>query len=58
MYRRHDSPSPLLIGYDPCIDLPKDHLARLVESVVEASVVVEQEQVHPGQPQPARVGLD
>lgn len=50
MYRRHDSPSPLLIGYDPYVDLPKDHLARLVEMIVEASLVTEQG-AHPGQPE-------
>lgn len=37
-YRRHDPPQPLLIGYDPVRDLPPDHLARLVEAVVEATV--------------------
>jgi transposase len=49
MLRQYDSPSPLLIGYDPFVDLPNDHLARLVELVVEESVVVRDE-VHPGQP--------
>ena len=38
-YRRHAPPTPLLIGYDPVRDLPPDHLARLVEYVVEATVV-------------------
>jgi len=37
-YRRHDPPQPLLIGYDPVRDLPLDHLARLVEQGVEATV--------------------
>lgn len=29
---------PLLIGYDPEVDIPLDHLSRLVEQVVEALV--------------------
>ncbi len=39
-YRPHPSPSPLLIGYDPVCDLPPDHLARLVEAVVEEAITV------------------
>jgi transposase len=39
-YRPHPSPSPLLIGYDPVCDLPLDHLARLVEAVVEEAITV------------------
>src|SRR5437899_2043099 len=39
-YRPHPSPSPLLIGYDPVCDLPSDHLARLVEAVVEEAITV------------------
>lgn len=34
-YRPHAAPTPMLFGYDPFRDLPKDHLARLVELVVE-----------------------
>jgi hypothetical protein len=30
--------TPLLIGYDPAVDLPSDHLARFVDTVVEAAV--------------------
>jgi transposase len=37
-YRRYDPPQFLLIGYDPTRDLPGDHLARLVEQVVEETV--------------------
>jgi transposase len=50
-YRRHDPPTPLLIGYDPLRDLPLDHLARLVEHVVEETVVPpRRERGQPGQP--------
>jgi transposase len=37
-YRPHPPPQSLLVGYDPVRDLPADHLARLVEAVVEHSV--------------------
>lgn len=49
-YRRHDPPTPLLIGYDPCVDLPKDHLARLVEMVVNEAVPAPETAEGPGQP--------
>ncbi len=50
-YRRHDPPAPLLFGYDPFRDLPLDHLARLVEHVVEETVVPpRRERGQPGQP--------
>lgn len=49
-YRRHDAPTPLLIGYDPYVDLPNDHLARLVEMVVNESVRPTQSPLVPGQP--------
>jgi hypothetical protein len=49
-YRRYDPPSPLLIGYDPFRDLPLDHLARLVEQVVEETVTPPQRQRGAGQP--------
>jgi hypothetical protein len=39
-YRPHPPPSPRLIGYDPVCDLPPDHLARLVEAVVEEALTV------------------
>lgn len=50
MYRRHDKPTALLVGYDPCVELPDDHLARLVEAVVEGTVRVPRDPVGPGQP--------
>jgi transposase len=34
-YRMHAPPTLLVIGYDPVRDLPKDHLVRMVEMVVE-----------------------
>src|SRR5688572_14410194 len=49
-YRRYDPPAPLLFGYDPVRDLPPDHLARLVEQVVEATVVPPRRERGPGQP--------
>jgi transposase len=39
-YRLYAPPTPLLIGYDPARDLPPDHLARLVEAVVEEVITV------------------
>lgn len=38
-FRPHLPPQPLLFGYDPARDLPANHLARLIEQVVEASVL-------------------
>jgi hypothetical protein len=49
-YRPHPPPALRLIGYDPVRDLPPDHLARLVEQVVEASVVPSRRPPGPGQP--------
>ncbi len=55
-YRPHDPPALLLFGYDPVRDLPQDHLARLVELVVEEALTPEHAQhaqhryVAPGQP--------
>jgi transposase len=49
-YRRYDPPTALLIGYDPVRDLPPDHLARLVEQVVEATVRPPQRERKAGQP--------
>lgn len=49
-FRRYDPPSPLLIGYDPFRDLPLDHLARLVEEVVEDTVTPPQRERGVGQP--------
>jgi Transposase DDE domain/Transposase domain (DUF772) len=49
-YRPYPPPGPLLIGYDPFRDLPADHLARLVEQVVEATVIPPPHPSGPGQP--------
>jgi transposase len=49
-YRPYAPPSPLLIGYDPCRDLPPDHLARLVEPVVEETITPPPPPHGPGQP--------
>src|SRR5260221_7422449 len=49
-YRHHGPPAPLLIGYDPFRDLPLDHLARLIEYVVEETVKPKQRDPGPGQP--------
>lgn len=37
-YRAYTPPQPLLVGYDPVRDLPAEHLARLVEQVVEDAI--------------------
>jgi transposase len=37
-YRPHATPAPLLFGYDPFRDLPAQHLARLVDCVVDESI--------------------
>lgn len=49
-YRRYDPPQFLLIGYDPVRDLPFDHLARLVEQVVEETVRPRPRSRQAGQP--------
>src|SRR5436309_72970 len=49
-YRPYPPPAPLLIGYDPFSDLPPDHLARLVEAVVEEAISVPLDPPSPGQP--------
>lgn len=49
-YRRYDPPAPLLVGYDPFRDLPLDHLARLIERVVEDTVVPPRRGSGRGQP--------
>jgi transposase len=49
-YRYYSAPSPLLIGYDPFRDLPLDHLARLVEHVVEECVTPKRKPLRAGQP--------
>jgi len=49
-YRPHGAPQPLLLGYDPFRDLPADHLARLVDRVVDEVVVVPPPSKYTGQP--------
>lgn len=49
-YRPHSAPQYMLFGYDPLRDLPDDHLARLVERVVEETVRPTPKGVRGGQP--------
>ena len=48
-YRPHATPAPLLFGYDPVRDLHPQHLARLVERVVEESLPPKLKPNGPGQ---------
>lgn len=50
-YRPHSAPSPLLIGYDPLRDLPAEHVARLIERIVESVVRPPAKKSRKGQPQ-------
>ena len=49
-HRSHPAPTPLLFGYDPGRDLPADHLARLVELVVEEATLPRSLPAGRGQP--------
>ena len=49
-YRTYNPPSPQLMEYDPFYDLPRDHLARLVEIVVKESIGPPKDTRGPGQP--------
>jgi transposase len=49
-FRPHNPPAPLLFGYDPVRDLPADHLARMVELVVEQALPPKACGYAPGQP--------
>ena len=49
-YRVHAPPTFLLVGYDPHRDLPKDHLVRMVEMVVEQADLPRANHCIPGQP--------
>jgi len=50
-YKPHPAPAPLLIGFDPVIDLPSDHLAYLVDAVVDDGIVPAPKAFAPGQPE-------
>ncbi len=39
-YRDYPPLGPSLMGYDPVLELPADHLARLVDQIVDQTVVV------------------
>jgi hypothetical protein len=49
-YREYGLPGPLLIGYDPEMVLADEHLARLVEGVVEEAIGQPQTWVSRGNP--------
>ena len=49
-YRAHPAPAPLLFGYDPVRDLHPNHLAYLVDKVVEESITLLYKPNRPGQP--------
>jgi transposase len=48
--KAHPPLSPRLIGYDPCVDLPADHVARFVDTLVDEHVRLV---VKPGPGQPS-----
>lgn len=50
-YRHYPPVEPLLFGYDPSRDLPADHLARLVDAVVEECVTPVPKPHSAGQPE-------
>jgi transposase len=50
-YKPHPPLGPRLIGYDPLVELPSDHLARFIDEVVEAYIDPPEKQVRPGQPE-------
>ena len=49
-YRAHSAPTAMLFGYDPVQDLPSNHLAWLVERVVEEALQHGALPVQKGQP--------
>jgi transposase len=49
-YQDYPPLEPLLIGYDPSRDLDGNHLARLVDRVVDEAVVVPPQRVKSGRP--------
>jgi hypothetical protein len=50
-YKEYPPAGPLLVGYDPFRDLPADHLAWLVEEVVNQSVTLPAKCAGAGQPE-------
>ena len=49
-YRQNPGLEPLLIGYDPFYVIPKDHLCRLVDQVVDEAQLSCRPNYGPGQP--------
>lgn len=37
-FREYSELSPSLLGYDPCVDVPQDHLARFVDMVIDEAL--------------------
>lgn len=50
-YKIQAPAGPLLIGYDPFVDLPLDHLARLVDELVDLAVELPDRAEGRGQPE-------
>lgn len=50
-YRLHRPPQKMLLGYDPECTLEREHLARLIEQLVEAYAEVPEKEEGPGQPE-------
>ena len=57
-YRDHPPIGPALFGYDPAQDVPQDHLARLVDEVVDAAIQLPRRVgIRGNRPYDPRVGL-
>jgi hypothetical protein len=50
-YRPHDPPVPMMFGYDPVRDLAQEHVARLIERLVEGEIRPPAKRSRKGQPQ-------
>ena len=50
-YKPHPELAPRLIGYDPHVELPADHLCRFVDEVVDKYAIVPEKEPGPGQPE-------
>ncbi len=50
-YKPHPPLAPRLIGYDPLVELPGDHLARFIDQVVDRYFKPPQKELGPGQPE-------